>query len=246
VDLSAGEAEVYYDTSQLKDVQRISDAITASGYPAKAIRIVTADQIRKERDLAASRSLHYIASVGEWRISRDDFDKEFKFARNRYVKTYGKEIFTSDRGKLLNDNLKAQIVSRLVNEGVQMQEIRRSGFSVDQATVDDELQAFLNRKGTELEAFKTGLEQNGYGFEYFLKKFENRVLINRYLDNKVLDGATDRFEKQRRYRSWFNNAKLLARVVYYDKDIERLVQTRSAGGCSGGGCSGGGGCSAAK
>ena len=75
-----------------------------------------------------------------------------------------------------------------------------------------------------------------------MKKFEIRVLINKYLGDIILDGATDEFEKQRRYGSWFNNARLLAKVVYYDKDLERLIQTRSAGG----GCSGGSSCSAAK
>ena len=64
------------------------------------------------------------------------------------------------------------------------------------------------------------------------------MLISKYIDDIVLDGATDGFEKQRRYSSWFNNARLLSKVVYYDKEIERLIQTRSGGGCSGGsGCS---------
>jgi hypothetical protein len=64
------------------------------------------------------------------------------------------------------------------------------------------------------------------------------VLINKYLDEKILDGPTDKFEKQRRYTSWFNNAKLLAKVVYYDRELERLIQARAAGG----GCSSGSSC----
>ncbi len=234
VNLSAGEAEVYYDASALKDVLQIADAITASGYPATVSEIVSADQIKKERDLAAARSIYYIASVGQWMISRDDFNSEFNHAKSRYAQIYGERIFDSGRGKALMDNLKAQIVSRLINEGIQMQEIQSTGFAVDRQVVEVEFKKFLDRKKTQSDQFKTDLDRNGYAFEYFMKKFENQVLISKYLDDKILDGVTDGFEKRRRYESWFNNAKLLAKVVYYDKDIERLIQTRTAGGCSGG------------
>ncbi len=240
VKLSAGQIEVYYDNGALKDVGSIADAITASGYPAKVIAVLSSDQIRKERKQAAARSLSYIASVGEWDISRDDFNIELKHAKSRYAQIYDDGIFNSNQGKVLIDNLKAQIVSRLINEGIQMQEIRRAGFTVDTAAIDAEFQKFLNQKGIKLKKFKADLEENGYTFDYFKKKFENRVLINKYLDDKILDGATNKFEKQRRYTSWFNNAMILAKVVYYDKELEGLIQTRAAGG----GCSSGSSCRA--
>ena len=234
VNISAGLAEVYYDRTQLKDVDRIADAITASGYPAKITEILSADQIRKERNLAAARSLNYIASVGEWDISRNDFNTEQKHAKTRYALAYGADIFTTTRGNALMDNLKSQIASRLIDEGIQMQEIKKVGYTMGSATVDAEFQNHLKQKGIGVEKFKIELEKAGYSSDYFMKKFENRVLINRYLEDNIFESATNSFEKQRRYASWFNNARLLAKVVYYDKEIERLVQTRSAGGCSGG------------
>jgi len=242
VNLSAGQTEVYYDNTQLKDVNRIADAITASGYPAKVTEILSADQIRKERDLAAARSLSYIAAVGEWDIARNDFNTELEHAKKRYALSYGNELFTTPRGSALMDNLKSQIASQLIDEGLQVQEIRRAGFTVNDAVVDAEFQKFLKQRGVGLAKFKTDLEKTGYGFDYFLKRFGNRVLINTYLENNILGSATNDFDKQRRYASWFNNAKLLAKVVYYDKEIERLVQARAAGS----GCSGGSSCSAKK
>jgi len=179
-----------------------------------------------------------IEDVGAWDISRDDFNIELEHAKNRYAQIYGDGIFTSNQGKVLIDNLKAQITSRLIDEGIQIQEIGRDGFTVDTATMDAEFDKFLNQKGIELQKFKTDLEENGYAFDYFMKKFDNRVLINKYLDEKILDGPTDKFEKQRRYTSWFNNAKLLAKVVYYDRKLERLIQAQAAGG----GCSSGSSC----
>jgi len=234
VNLSAGQAEVYYDRTQLKDVNQIADAITASGYPAKVTEILSTDQIRKERNIAAARSLNYIASVGEWDISRNDFNTEREHAKTRYALAYGDDIFTTTRGSALMDNLKSQIASRLIDEGIQMQEIKKAGYAVGATTVDAEFQNHLKQKGIGVKKFKTELEKAGYSFDYFMKKFENRILINRYLEDNIFESATNSFEKQRRYASWFNNARLLAKVVYYDKEIERLVQTRSAGGCSGG------------
>ena len=140
------------------------------------------------------------------------------------------------------DNLKSQIASRLIDEGLQMQEIRRAGFAVNDAAVDAEFQNFLKQRGVRLAKFKADLEKTGYPFDYFIKKFENRVLINAYLESNILGSATNTYEKQRRYAAWFNNAKLLARVVYYDKEIERLVQAKAAGS----GCSGGSSCSAKR
>ena len=234
VNLSAGQTEVYYDRTKLKDVNRIADAITASGYPAKVTEVLSADQIRKERNLAAARSLNYIASVGEWDISRNDFNTEQEHAKTRYVLVYGNDIFSTTRGSALMDNLKSQIASRLIDEGIQMQEIKKAGYTVSVATVDAEFKNYIKQKGIAVEKFKTELENAGYSFDYFMKKFENRVLINRYLEDNIFEGAANSFEKQRRYASWFNNATLLAKVVYYDKEVERLVQSRSAGGCSGG------------
>ncbi|MFC1829066.1 SurA N-terminal domain-containing protein [Thermodesulfobacteriota bacterium] len=242
VNLSAGETEVYFNRQQLKDVDKIANAITNSGYPAKVIAVLSADQIREAQSRNAARAVNYIASVGDWDISRTDFNTELNHAMSRYTSIYGDKIFVSERGNALTDNLKVQIVSRLIDEGIQIQEIKKAGFSVDTATVDNELNTFLTQKGIDRNKLITELDKNGYGFDYYMKRFENRVLINKYLDERILDGAANDFEKQRRYGEWFKNASLLAKTVYYDKDIERLVQANAAGG----GCSGGGNCSASK
>jgi copper chaperone len=235
VNLSAGQTEVYYDNAQLEDVNQIADAITASGYPAKITEILGSDQLKKERELAAERAVSFIASVGEWDILRDDFNTELKHAKTRYARIYGDGVFATSQGKQLMDNLKVQIASRLIDEGIQIQEIQKAGYAVDAELVAADFQNFLNEKGIDLEQFKADIEENGYVFEYFMKKFENRVLINNYLNEKILNGLTNRFEKQRRYSTWFNNAKLLTKAVYYDKELERLIQARATGsGCSSG------------
>ena len=229
VDVSSGKAEVYYDDKTLKNVDQVATAITASGYPAKITKIETAEQVKKNLDGMATRSRLYIASVGEVDISRKDFDSELAFAKKRYTKNYGKDLFTTDKGKALLNRLKGQIVSRLVNEGIQLQEIGKAGFKIDKSVVNKELNTFLNKKNMKLEKFKTALKEDGYSFDKFMIRFETRILVNAYLDSKVFPGSANDMEKQQLYANWFNNAKLLAKVVYYDKGLENLARNQSSG-----------------
>jgi len=238
VDVAAGEASVYYDTKQLQDVNPIPEAITASGYPAKIVKIITADQLRQENERVADRAESYVASVGDFDISRSDYNIELNHAKSRYAQIYGANIFDSDRGEALLNNLKAQLVTHLIEEGIQLQEIQKAGFTVTNTYVDAEFREYLNKRNADFDQLKTDLKKNGYDIDYFMKKFETRVLIKTYIQEKVVEGAATDVETQQRYSSWFNNARLLAKVEYYDKDLERLVQSQaSKGGCSGSSCS---------
>lgn len=230
VDVAGGKAEVYYESNELKDVSQIARAITDSGYPAGVQRIMTPEEIKKERDLAAAKSRYYIASVDGWDIARADFETEMEVARKRYLKAYGDNIFETARGKALVDNLKAQAVSRLIDEGILMQEIAKSGFEVNAETVDRELEEFYRKMGRTPAEFRKSLTDAGYDFAYFQKKFEMKVLLDKYLDERVLAGASSQYQRQNLFSSWFNNSKALAEVVYYDKDLERIVLNRSSSG----------------
>ena len=227
VDVSSGKTEVYYDSKKLEDISRIEGAITASGYPAKVQRIVTPEELGKEKALAAAKSQYYIASVGGWDIARSDFETELNIAKKRYSKIYGESFFASAQGAALLDNLKTQIVSRLINEGIFTHEVYKSGFKVDAETIERELEGFLKEHGKVLSDFEKSLNKAGYDFAYFKKKFETKVLVNRYLNEKILADASNEFERKSLYNSWFNNSKVLAEVVYYDKNLERLVQKQS-------------------
>jgi copper chaperone len=230
VDISNGKTEVFYDAKKLSDVSRIMRAITASGYPARVLRVVSTDEIEKERDLAAAKSRYYIASVGGYDIARADFDTELGVAKKRYLQVYGDRILAGGQGKPFVDTLKIQILSRLINEGVLMQEIDKSNFRIDADTVERGMQTFFRESGKNVEDFKKALNEVGYSFEYFKKKFETKVLVNKYLNERIMADASNQYEKQSLFSSWFNNAKGLAEVVYYDKDLERLLKNQSDSG----------------
>jgi len=236
VDLSSGRVEVFYDRTQVTDLEKIASAITAVGYPATLKQTLTEDEIEKESSLLASRSKLYIAAVGDWEISREDFDTEISHARYRYEKAYGNNVFTGDQGNALLQRLQFQIASSLISEGIQMQEVRKAGFKLPAKTLELELDEYLAQKGISRQEFEKTLSESGYGYEYFFKKFENRVTIDRYLNDNVLSGLSNDLEKSQQYSDWYNNARLLAKVVYYDKNLENIVKGSSAGGGCGSSC----------
>lgn len=230
VDVAGGKAEIYYDGDELKDVSRLEKAITASGYPAKVKRIVTAEEIIREKDMAAEKADYYIASVNGYDISRADFDAEINAARTQYEKRYGSDVFSSARGVLLVDSLKAKVVQNLMNEAMLLQEIDRIGYIVDREIVVVELKNHLNGSGKNEEEFRKALIEAGYDFEYYWKRFELKLLINRYLNEVILIKAQNQYEKQNLFNSWYQDIKKNAEFIYYDKDLERLVKNQGGSG----------------
>ena len=102
---------------------------------------------------------------------------------------------------------------------------------------DQALTDFVKEKKTTLDTLKRDMASNGYPFDYFKQKFENRVKLQSYLEDIVLADSIDPQDRQQRYTNWLSNARTLAKVVYYDKNLETLVKSGSGGSCGGGSCS---------
>ena len=241
VDLANGRVAVTYDSQKLKDTERIAAAIIAAGYPASVKQVLTAKELEEENRRGSAKSKRYIARVGDWEILRADYDAELNHARKRYEKTYGKDVFSGDRGDALLYGLKSQVAQRLIDEGVQLNEIRKTDYKLSPDTLKNTFDAFLNQRSMTPDEFKRSLAETGLDFNYFLKKFETSVTINTYVEDKVLSGFSNEQERQQQYAGWFNNAQLLAQIVYYDKTIENIVRNgNSTSGCRGSGAGGNG------
>jgi copper chaperone len=232
VDLANGQVEVRYDSERLKDTERIAAAITGAGYPATLKQVQTAKEIADDFRLGASKSKRYIARVGDLDILRSDYDTEMNHARKRYERVYGKDVFKGDRGNALLDDLQSQVALRLIDEGVQLNEIRKTDYKLDTDTLKNAFDEFLNQRSVTPDEFKRTIVESGLDYDYFLKKFKNRVTINTYVEEKVLSGLSNEQQRQQQYQDWFNNARLLANTVYYDKDVENFVKNSSqSSGC---------------
>ena len=241
VDLKNGQVTVAYDSAKLEDTGRIAAAISAAGYPARLKQNLTAKQIENENRLNVSRSKKYIARVGDWEILRADYDTELNHARHRYQKVYGADVFEGNRGRALITDIKSQVVLRLIDEGVQLNEIRKSNYNLPPGTLKKAFDSFLKQRSMSPEEFKRTVNESGLDYDYFLKKFENRVTINTYVEEHILTGLSNEQNAQQQYADWFNNARLLAETVYYDKEIKTIVKSSNRpSGCQSS-CTQGGG-----
>jgi hypothetical protein len=105
--------------------------------------------------------------------------------------------------------------------------------------MEQALAAFVGERKTSLEELKRNMASSDYPFKYFMRKFEQRVKLQDYLEQVVLADSLDPADRRQRYGNWLTNARTLAKVVYYDKNLEALIK-------AGSGCGGGGGCSASR
>ncbi len=237
VDLSDATAEVLFDTARIEEPKTIAKVITDAGYPAEVKNVLSSDQLSRELAEAKEKVKAYIASVGRRDVPRKDFEIERGHARMRYEQIYGAETFSTAQGKQLMQRIESQIVLRLVDEAVKLQEVDRAGYALPEGKADQALTDFVKEKKTTLDTLKQDMASNGYPFDYFKQKFENRVKLQGYLEDIVLADSIDPQDRQQRYTNWLSNARTLAKVVYYDKNLETLVKSGSGGGCSGGSCS---------
>ena len=227
VDLSNNTCDVFYDSTVVKNPQLLADKVTEVGYPASIAVIYNSKELKKEETIAAKKSKLYIASVGNVDISRSDFDLEYLVAEKKYEKLYGKGIMTSPRARDLKSNIQAQIVTRLVNEGILLQEINRAGFRLNESESSKVISNYLKQNNKTKQVVDKELTEAGYEPQYFYKKLADQALINKYIKEVVAKDATD-FRKQSVVSNWFNNAKSISQVKYYDKELERLVLSSGA------------------
>lgn len=237
VDLSGATAEVLFDAALIEEPNTIAKVITDAGYPAQVKSVLGSDQLSRELAEAKEKVKAYIASVGRRDVPRKDFEIERGHARMRYEQIYGAGTFSTPQGKQLLQRIESQIVLRLVDEAVKLQEVDRAGFALPEGKADQALADFVKEKKTTLDALKQDMASNGYPFEYFKQKLENRVKLQIYLEDTVLADSIDPQDRQQRYTNWLTNARTLAKVVYYDKNLETLVKSGNGSSCGGGGCS---------
>lgn len=228
VDLSTNTAKVYYNPAKIVDPKIIADKITAIGYPATVVKVYSVKEIQKQEEISAQKSKIYIASVGDYDIARNDYEIELASLKKRYEKSYP-GVFASARGAQLERSLKSQVASKLIREGVMLQEVLKANYQVEDTLVEKELKAMLKNANKTKKQFLSELEENGVPYEYVRKQFVNQMMINKYLEEKVFASSTTQYDRQKSYQDWYGNASALAPVIYYDKELIANNKQQSGG-----------------
>ena len=86
-----------------------------------------------------------------------------------------------------DDELRAQVMDRLVLESIQLQMADRAGIRIDDATLNQTMQQLAERNGVSLEQFQAALERDGISYAHAREQVRRELLINRVRQRRVAE-----------------------------------------------------------
>jgi peptidyl-prolyl cis-trans isomerase SurA len=85
------------------------------------------------------------------------------------------------------DALQKQLLERMINDLVQVQEAKETGIRVDDSTLDKTLQRIADENSVSMTEFRRLLEQDGVTWSKFREDIRNQVVMSR-LREREIDG----------------------------------------------------------
>ena len=86
------------------------------------------------------------------------------------------------------DALKKQLLERMINDMVQMQEAKETGIRVDDATLDKALQRIADENNLSMTEFRRRLEEDGVRWQKFREEVRGEVIMSRLREREVESG----------------------------------------------------------
>lgn len=83
------------------------------------------------------------------------------------------------------DAMKKQLLERMINDMVQMQEAKETGIRVDDAMLDKTLQRIADENNLSMTAFRTRLEADGIKWQKFREEVRGEVILQRLREREV-------------------------------------------------------------
>ena len=85
----------------------------------------------------------------------------------------------------INDELREQVLERLILEQAQVEVAKRRGLQIDDARVNETLLQIAKNRETDLLGFKNAIESEGKSFAVFREQIRRELLINAIRDREV-------------------------------------------------------------
>ena len=83
------------------------------------------------------------------------------------------------------DALRKQLLERMINDLVQMQEAKETGIKVDDATLDKTLQRIADENNLSMTEFRRRLEEDGVRWQKFREEVRGEVVVSRLREREV-------------------------------------------------------------
>ena len=124
-----------------------------------------------------------VAAVNGTAISQGDFDRELNMVQQRFT----------GMGKTLNDDqlqaLKTDVLERLINRELLYQKSQNNGIKVEEAEVNEQLNALKKNFATE-EEFKNALVKMNFSETYLTSQIRRDLAVKKLIDTQFVEKAT--------------------------------------------------------
>jgi len=214
VSVTAARTRVEYDPGQV-DAETIAARISAAGYPATPLQILSAAEYRSLREDASQSAERFVGRVGERLVSREDFAAEL----------------SAREGELPPQGLLKAVWDGIVQRELLLAAAEQNGVVVQPGEVDLELVRLRETIGD----FDAAVERRYGSAEAFRLRLKQEMTIQRNIDEHVLQGAGDDAGRRARLDGWFRELAAAVPVLIFDPTLKAAVG-KGGKGCGGSCC----------
>jgi len=214
VSVTAARARIEYDPERI-DADAIASRITAAGYPAAPLQLLSAAEYRSLRKDANQLAERFVGRVGDRLVSREDFAAEL----------------TAREGELPQQGLLKSVWDGIVQRELLLAAAEQNGVVVQPGEVDLQLTRMRGANGD----FDAAIERRYGSAEAFRSRLKQEMTIQRNIDEHVLQGAGDDAGRRARLDGWFRELAAAVPVLIFDPALKAAVE-KGGKGCGGSCC----------
>jgi hypothetical protein len=164
-------------------------------------------------------------------VPRSEARERFRTARVMLEKEYGKELFAGEQGRAIQADLERDVLEKMVDERLVVQEANRMKIRVG----DDRVMQEIQRIGREIygnwENFQASLREDGISEEYLMNHVRD-LLLRQEVAKAIAPPERD---PDVYFGAWLNEERRKAKVAF-DKTVRGVqASSQSGGACCGSG-----------
>ncbi len=217
VSVTSGRAKVEFDESST-DAETISGKIASAGYPAQVSRTFSADDYRALRENASRLAKNYVAKIDDRLISRDDFEKACAARRS------------PNATAAMEQGVRKAVWQETLQRELLLLAAEKNSIVVQ----DGEVALEIDKMRGGMQNFDAMIVKRFGSMENFAARVKEDMIINRNIEEHVLQGETDPKLRQFKLNNWYAELSAKTPVEIFDP----ALNAAAAGGGCGGSCCG--------
>ncbi len=188
--------------------------------------------------------------VNDNQISLSKYNDSFTLVEKSYNDLYGEDVWTNDiNGKNFKQIIKEEILNTLISEQLIKENVKASGFEVDEEEVNKDYEQFMEVVN-QREELKTFYEEHNLGEEFFKEQIRGQLMVEEFRKEIIDEVKKDTEKLDELYRTYTvkvsashilvedeETAKTVLEKIKADEDFAELASeySKDPGSASNGG-----------